>query len=79
MRATTTAAARRGEMLLAMSRGVVPRGTSRWSRREAGFYDSFDKDELLEVITGLIVISSDIPLLLPCFCTDLGFVNTENG
>jgi len=42
-------------------------------------YDSFDKDELLEVITGLIVISSDIPLLLPCFCTDLGFVNTENG
>jgi hypothetical protein len=29
MRATTTAAARRGEMLLAISRGVVPRGTSR--------------------------------------------------
>jgi hypothetical protein len=30
MRATTTAAASRGEMLLAMSKGVVPRGTSRW-------------------------------------------------
>ena len=29
MRATTTAAARRGEMLLAMSKGVVPLGTSR--------------------------------------------------
>jgi hypothetical protein len=29
MRATTTAAARRGEMLLAMSKGVVPAGTSR--------------------------------------------------
>ena len=29
MRATTTAAARRGEMSLAMSRGVVPLGTSR--------------------------------------------------
>jgi hypothetical protein len=30
VRATTTAAARRGEMLVATSRGVVPRGTSRW-------------------------------------------------
>jgi len=29
MRATTTAAARRGEMLLATSRGEVPAGTSR--------------------------------------------------
>ena len=29
MRATTTAAARRGEMLLATSMGVVPEGTSR--------------------------------------------------
>jgi len=29
MRATTTAAARRGEMLFAMSKGVVPAGTSR--------------------------------------------------
>ncbi len=29
MRATTTAAARRGEMLLAISNGVVPLGTSR--------------------------------------------------
>lgn len=30
MRATTTAAARRGEMPVAMSRGVVPRATVRW-------------------------------------------------
>jgi len=29
MRATTTAAARRGEMPVAISKGVVPRGTSR--------------------------------------------------
>jgi len=42
MRATTTAAARRGEMLVATSKGVVPGGTSRmepsgsWTLIDAG-------------------------------------------